>query len=81
MSTDLGDKPDPIIEPAEPNPGGVDAIGGNDPEVAPPVVPNLSPDNNPAVDDAAPDEIKQPDDTDTEPSSDGATEPEKEAQA
>ncbi|MGI8522858.1 MAG: hypothetical protein ACR2K3_06050 [Nocardioides sp.] len=81
MSADLGEMPDPVIEPGEPNPGGVDAIEGNDHETVAPLVPDLSPDDNPAVDDEAPDEIKQPDDTDTEATSDGASEPQKESPA
>jgi hypothetical protein len=79
VTEDLGTKPAPAIEPAEPNPGGVDAIEGNDHDVAP-VVPDLSPADNPAVDDA-PEELNQPEDTDHGASSDGASEPEKETQA
>lgn len=79
MSENLGPLPDPAIEPKEPNPGGVDAI---EPDDAPPAVHDLDPDNNPAIEDVAPEEIKQPEETDSgEPSSDGATEPEKESQA
>ena len=78
MTSDLGPMPEPVIEPGEPNPGGVDAIEEND---VPPAVPNLSPDDNPAVEDQAPDEIRQPEDTDTEASSDGASEPQQESPA
>lgn len=81
MSTDLGDMPEPSIEPGEPSPGGVDAIEDRFAAAKGPVVPDLGPEDNPAVDDAAPEELKQSDKTDTGPSSDGATEPEKEAQA
>jgi hypothetical protein len=79
VTEDLGTKPAPDIEPSEPNPGGVDAIEGNDHDVAP-VVPDLSPEDNPAVDEA-PEELNQPEDTDQGASSDGASEPEKETQA
>jgi hypothetical protein len=75
---DLGPMPDAKIEPGEPNPGGVDAIdggdepgeagqaggdiGGTDPE---PTTPDLPTDKNPAVDDAAPDELSEGEDTST----------------
>jgi hypothetical protein len=75
---DLGPKPEPEIEPGEPNPGGVDAIEEED---LPPAVPNLSPDRNPAVEDHAPDELSEPDDTENEASTDGASEPTKESPA
>lgn len=78
MTSDLGPMPEPVIEPGEPNPGGVDAIEEND---APPAVPNLSPDDNPAIEDHAPDEIGQLEDTDTEATSDGASEPQQESPA
>jgi hypothetical protein len=78
MTAELGEQPRPHVEPAEPNPGGVDAIGGSE-EVVAPVVPDLFPDKNPDV--TAPDEVKEPEDTEDGASTDGATEPEKEAQA
>jgi hypothetical protein len=78
MTPDLGPKPEPEIEPHEPNPGGVDAINEND---QPPMAPNLPPEDNPAVEDHAPDEIRQPDGTDTEATSDGASQPTKESPA
>ena len=62
MNDGLGPQPDPVIEPKEPNPGGVDAIEGDD---APPAVHDLDPDANPAIEDVAPDEIKEPEDTET----------------
>jgi hypothetical protein len=80
VETELGEQPRPRIEPAEPNPGGVDAIEGNDHQAAP-VVPDLSPKENPGMTDAAPDELSRPEDTDQGASTDGASEPEKEAQA
>lgn len=75
MTSDLGPMPEPEIEPKEPHPGGVDAI---DTDEFPPAVNELDPDANPAVEDAAPDEIKQPEDTETEATSDGASDPERE---
>ena len=52
--SDLGPQPDPEIEPGEPNPGGVDAI----PENGNRTVPDLSPDENPAIEEA-PDPLKE----------------------
>jgi hypothetical protein len=67
---DLGPKPDPEIEPGEPKPGGVDAIphgDGVDGETAEPhpIPADLDPEDNPAVEDALPDEVKQGEDTST----------------
>ena len=79
MVTDLGDQPTPEIEPAEPPPGGVDAV--EETEYAPtPVVPDLSGVGNVAKDEV-PDAITEPDETDQGAASDGASEPEKETQA
>jgi hypothetical protein len=62
--TDLGPMPEPQIEPGEPNPGGVDAITG---EMAVPVVADLPPELNPAVDqDANPHELTEGEDTSTQ---------------
>ena len=77
MTSNLGPMPDPEIEPKEPNPGGVDAIDNDD--LNPPAVNELAPDLNPAVEDAAPDEIKQPEESQDEPKSDGASNPEDDA--
>lgn len=68
---DLGPQPEPQIEPGEQNPGGVDAVpdsDGVDGETASadPAPRDLDPDNNPAVEDALPDEMKMGEDTDTE---------------
>lgn len=73
---DLGPQPDPEIEPGEPNPGGPDAMpnsDGVDGEVAEPdpLARDLDPEDNPAVEDALPDEVKQTEDTDTEATKDG----------
>ncbi len=64
----LPPKPEPQIEPGEPNPGGADAIDGVDGETAEhePTGRDLHPDDNPAVEDALPDEMKQSEDTSTE---------------
>lgn len=52
--SDLGPRPEPTIEPGEPNPGGVDAL----PENGEHTVPDLSPQENPAIEDKAPDDLK-----------------------
>ncbi|MFA6299441.1 MAG: hypothetical protein WC642_09760 [Nocardioides sp.] len=62
---DLGPKPEPEIEPGEPNPGGVDAVSHDDGD-AQPVPADLTPEDNPAVEDALPDEMKEGEDTSTE---------------
>ena len=87
---DLGPRPEPEIEPGEPNPGGVDAVDsadGVDGEFASPGPDprDLDPDDNPAVEDALPDEMKQMEDTSTEATEDEegetATQPEAESPA
>ena len=63
---DLGPKPEPEIEPGEPNPGGVDAIDEIEGDAAP-VPADLSTEDNPSVDDdAVPDEVQEGEDTSTE---------------
>jgi hypothetical protein len=63
---ELGPKPEPEIEPGEPNPGGVDAIDGG----ANGMIPDLSPEENPAIEDKAPEtvmqEVSEGEDTSTE---------------
>ena len=54
MSSDLGPMPTPQVEPGEPNPGGVDAI---EDDTGPVVIPDLTPEENPAVEDKAPDPL------------------------
>ncbi len=83
--SDLGPQPEPEIEPGEPNPGGVDAI---DADSGPIAIPDLTPDENPAVDDEVPDSLVEQmegeEDTSTKAteSSDGENdEPEKESPA
>lgn len=68
---DLGPKPDPEIEPGEPNPGGADAIDGGDGVDGEAAEPDpdprdLDPDSNPAVEDALPDDLTKSEDTDTQ---------------
>lgn len=87
---DLGPQPDPEIEPGEPNPGGVDAVDSADGVDGERADPNpdprdLDPEDNPAVEDALPDEMRQLEDTSTEATRDdegqSETEPEKESPA
>ena len=62
---DLGDQPEPQIEPGEPNPGGVDAV----PEEHENVPADLGPDTNPEIEET-PDPLKEVleegEDTDTQ---------------
>ena len=81
MNDNLGPKPEAITEPPERWPGGADSIADEEKYgaiPAQPTVPNLDPSKNPAIEDAAPDELSQPEDTDTEATTDGASEPQKE---
>ena len=80
----LGDQPEPTTEPPEKFPGGVDSIGdeekyGDVPDE--PAIPDLATAKNPAVDDASPDELSEPEESQDEPTSDGASEPDQETQA
>jgi hypothetical protein len=63
---DLGPMPEPEIEPGEPNPGGVDAL---DDFSGPIAIPDLTPDENPAVVEKAPEtvmrEVEDSEDTST----------------
>ncbi len=68
--SDPGPRPDPQIEPGEPDPGGVDAVpdsDGVDGESAEPnpLLRDLNPDDNPSTGDI-PVEMKEGEDTDTE---------------
>jgi hypothetical protein len=76
--TDLGDQPTPEVEPAEPPPGGVDAVE-DQLYTTEPVVPDFASSLNPHV--AVPEAVSVGEDTDRGASSDGASEPEKETQA
>jgi hypothetical protein len=80
MVTDLGEQPTPEIEPAEPPPGGVDAVEETQFE-AQPVVPDLSQIGNEGSNDAVPDEVTEPDETDTAATRDETVAPEEEAPA
>lgn len=72
--SDLGPMPEPEIEPGEPNPGGVDALQ-EDPESLG-AIPDLTPEENPALEDEkVPEAIKQ-EVSDTEDTSTEATESE-----
>jgi hypothetical protein len=73
---DLGEQPTPEIEPAEPPPGGVDAVEGELYAVRP-VVPDLAAALNPHL--TVPKPVAEGEDTDHGASTDGASEPEKEA--
>ena len=44
-------------------------------------MPDLNPQANPAAEDRTPEEIREPDDTDNEATTDGASEPKKESPA
>ena len=64
MVIDLGEQPTPEIEPADPPPGGVDAVE----EVLfeeQPLVPDLTQIGNERSRGSVPDEVTQPDETDT----------------
>jgi hypothetical protein len=64
MVTDLGEQPPPQIEPAEPPPGGVDAVEESLYEEQP-LVPDLSHIGNERAKDEIPDAVTEPDETDT----------------
>ena len=81
MNDNLGPKPEATTEPPERWPGGADSVADEEKYGATPdqpTVPNLDPSKNPAIEDAAPDEISEPDDTETEATSDGDSEAQKE---
>ena len=75
--SDLGPMPDPVIEPGEPNPGGADALR-EDPESLG-AIPDLTPDENPALEEKAPETIKE-EVSDSEDTSTKATRDEDDAQ-
>ncbi len=54
--SELGPMPEPEIEPGEPNPGGVDALEDYSGPIA---IPDLTPEENPALEDKAPETVKQ----------------------
>ena len=69
--SDLGPMPDPEIEPGEPNPGGADALQ-QDPESRG-AIPDLTPEENPALEEKAPETVKK-EVSDSEDTSTQATE-------
>jgi hypothetical protein len=77
MVTDLGEQPPPEIEPAEPPPGGVDAVEESQ-FTDPPLVPDLSLLGNERARDEIPEAVTEPSETDQDASSDGASQPEQE---
>lgn len=83
QDSDLGPMPDPDIEPGEPNPGGADALQ-EDPESLGEIR-DLSPEENPAIEEKAPETIKQEvsegEDTSTKATRDEEDEPEEESPA
>jgi hypothetical protein len=80
MVIDLGEQPTPEIEPAEPPPGGVDAVEEQQFE-SQPLVPDLTQIGNEGSKDAVPDAVTEPDDTDTAATRDETTDPHEEAPA
>lgn len=74
MADEAGHRPEAQIEPAEPAPGGVDAIEEPDERPVPPDLPLLG---NAAPDEDVPDELSEPEDTDQGASTDGTPDPEK----
>lgn len=52
---ELAPRPEPQIEPKEPNPGGVDSIDADGDRL----IPDLTPNENPAVDDKTPDDLQE----------------------
>jgi hypothetical protein len=78
--TDVGKQPTPQTDPAEPPPGGVDAVEEQRHERAP-VVPDVSRLGNATAKDDMPAEVTAPKETDQGASSDGASHPDQEAQA
>ena len=80
-ASDLGPKPEPEIEPGEPAPGGVDAIG--DGQHTSPTIPDLTMADNPAVDHVSvPEALQEGEDTSTQATRDeGSMSGEKESPA
>ncbi len=71
MTQDPGPKPDAESSSGTPAPGGPDAVESTaGVEHAGAEVADLSPDRNPAIEDALPDEMREGEDTETEATSD-----------
>jgi len=84
MSDELEDRPEPTTEPRERFPGGVDSIAdeekyGEIPDQA--AIRDLDSAKNPALEEESPDELSEPEESQDPPSTDGASEPDKETQA
>ena len=77
---DLGEQPQPVTEPADPPPGGVDAVEDAQYDTTP-VVPDLTHVGNAPSKDEVPDELSEPEDTEDGASTDGASQPEQESPA
>jgi hypothetical protein len=71
---ELGDQPEPEIEPAEPPPGGVDAVD-DEQYATTPVVPDLTGLGNALLKDEAPAELSEPEETGDGERTDDAGEP------
>jgi len=81
---ELSDQPKPTTEPPEKFPGGVDSIQneekyGDIPDT--PATRDLATAKNAALDHSSPDELSEPETSSDGPTSDGASEPDKETQA
>ena len=70
--SDLGPQPDPTAEEPQLEPGGVDAVEPDADDNG--LARDLDPADNPAVEDALPGEIAQPDDKQQEPDDNGVDE-------
>ena len=83
MTDELGKMPDATTERPESYPGGVDSIDDPKYGLAPgrPTSADADPDHNPAVVDATPDEVRQPEEPLGGASTDGASEPESDSPA
>ena len=79
-SPELGEMPEPEIEPAAENPGGIDAINDDAPFAGDQrkLGHDLLPKDNPAVEDIVPDEITEADDKQQEPDDEDDTDDPKE---
>jgi hypothetical protein len=55
---ELAAMPEPQIDPGEPAPGGADAIEDDVPVGEQRTIPDLTPDENPAIDDSTPDTLQ-----------------------
>jgi hypothetical protein len=84
MTHEPADQATPGVEPPERFPGGVDSVADEDkygdiPDQ--PLTRDLATGDNPAISDQVSDALAEPESSQDEPASDGASEPEKETQA